>query len=77
MRTSDIQTNGTISNGAALGLASGEKVLYVTAGNDLWTMDKASGNSTLIQHYYSSAGPIILSNNTVYIAADLYLSAYK
>ena len=77
LRTSNIQTNGTISNGASLGLAPGEKMLYLTAGNDLWTINKVSGNSTLIQRYGSSTGPIILNNSTVYIATDLYLSAYK
>ena len=77
LRTSNIQTNGSISNGASLGLAYGEKVLYLTAGNDLWTIDKASGNSTLIKRYGSSTGPIVLNNGTVYVAADLYLSAFK
>ena len=77
LRTSNVQANGTISNGASLGLTSGEKELYLTAGNDLWTIDKATGDSTLIQHYDQSIGPIISSNRTVYVATDLYLSAYK
>jgi outer membrane protein assembly factor BamB len=77
VRTSKVQTNGTISNGASLGLAPGEKELYLAAGKDLWAIDKASGNPTLIQDYESSTGPIILYNNTVYIATDLYLSSYK
>jgi eukaryotic-like serine/threonine-protein kinase len=76
LRKTSIQANGSISNGASLGLALGEKDLYLTAGTDLWTIDKSSGNSTLIQHYESSAGPIASNNNRVYVAADLYLSAY-
>ena len=77
LRTSNIQTNGTIGNGGTLGLASGEKVLYLTAGTDLWTVNKASGNAALVQRYEHSTAPMILNNNTVYIATDLYLSAYK
>lgn len=76
-RTSNIQANGTINDGAGLGLAPGDKVLYLTAGLDLWTIEKASGDATLIQHYEHFTAPIILSNKTVYIATDLYLSAYK
>jgi len=77
LRKTSVQASGSIGSGANLGLALGEKDLYLTAGNDLWTIDKSSGNSTLIQHYKSSTGPIVSSNNKVNVAADLYLSAYE
>jgi outer membrane protein assembly factor BamB len=75
LKTSKFQTNCTTDN-TGIGLAPGKSVFYLTAGLDLWIIDKATGIPTLIEHYEHYTIPV-LNNNIVYLAADLHLSACK
>jgi outer membrane protein assembly factor BamB len=66
----DLSDNG-------MGLAPGRDVFYLTAGLDVWSVDKASGEATMLQRYERSLSKPLLNDGTIFIAADLYLSAYR
>jgi outer membrane protein assembly factor BamB len=80
-KTTIIQRNGTVSSSSpptpTLGLASFKNTFYMTAGVDLWTINRATGYVTTVQSFEHSILPPILGNNMMYVAADLYLYAFN
>jgi outer membrane protein assembly factor BamB len=71
-----VQSNCTL-NSNDVGLAAGKDVFYVTAGLDVWFVDKVSGETTMLQRYEHSVSKPLLNDGTIFIAADHYLSAYR
>ena len=76
LRTYKFQSSCSL-NDNGMGLAPGRDVFYLTAGLDLWSVDKASGEATMLQRYERSLSKPLLNDGTIFIAADHYLSAYR
>jgi hypothetical protein len=76
LRTYKFQSSCDLSDNK-FGLAPGRDVFYLTAGLDVWSVDKASGEATMLQRYEHIVQKPVLYDGTIYIAADLHLSAYR
>jgi outer membrane protein assembly factor BamB len=76
LRTYRFQSSCDLSDNG-LGLAPGRDVFYLTAGLDVWSVDKATGKAAMLQRYEHYVQKPVLYDGTIYIAADLYLSAYR
>lgn len=88
MWTEPIASNGSVSSDPpvvtypSLGLAYLKSTVYLTASswrwksNDLWTLNESTGNVLGTKHFDHYVLPPIMSDNEVFVAADLYLIAY-
>ncbi len=78
--SSYIQREGVVSTSARvtpmIGLASLKNSIFLTAGLDMWTLDGLTGNSTWIEHFEHYLQSPVVSDNKMFVVADLYLRCY-
>jgi outer membrane protein assembly factor BamB len=81
IQTASIQRNGSIWDAIApmpaLGLATLGNTAYLTAGNDLWIVNQDTGKVNQTVSYDHTTRPPIQAESTIYVATDLYLTAYS
>lgn len=80
LQTTNIQRNGSIydylSPKPVLGLSTLKNTAYLTAQTDLWIINQENGKILQIQGYDHTTISPLLANNKVFVATDLYLTAY-
>lgn len=64
------------SDVAPSGWAVNKNTIFFTQGNDLWTFDEATSNVLSDKRFDHYVLPPVLSSGTVFVAADLHLTAY-
>ncbi len=73
--TKQIQ-DSTISLDSQSGLAVNKDTLFLTENNALWVFGTSNGNFARNQHFDHYVLPPIVSDNRVFVASDLQLTAY-
>ena len=74
--TKQIQ-DSTLSPGSQTGLAINKDSVFLTENNALWVFSASNGNTARNQHFDHYILAPIVEGDTVFVASDLQLTAYK